>query len=93
MKNITKNTKTILFASLIAAMLLPFSAMEFADAKTNADDIKTKEDFKQDVKDWIRSQNGETKAEKTSSLKIEYNEVLLELITKIPSGYRSTIRF
>ena len=83
MKNTTKNTKTILFASLIAAMLLPFSAMEFADANTNADDVKTKEDFKQDVKDWIRSQNGETKAEKISSLKIEYNEFLLELITKV----------
>ena len=35
MKNITKNTKTILFASLIVAMLLPFSAMEFAEAKTS----------------------------------------------------------
>ena len=33
MNNITKKTQTILFASLIAAMILPFSAMEFAEAK------------------------------------------------------------
>ena len=32
---ITKNVKTILFASLITAMILPFSAMEFAQAVTN----------------------------------------------------------
>jgi len=32
MKN---KTKTILFASLIAAMILPFSGMQFAEAKTN----------------------------------------------------------
>jgi len=33
MKNITKKTQTILFASLIAAMILPFSGMNTADAK------------------------------------------------------------
>ena len=32
MKNISKTTKTILFASLIAAMILPFSGMNFAQA-------------------------------------------------------------
>jgi len=35
MKNITNKTKTILFASLIAAMILPFSGMDFAEAKTD----------------------------------------------------------
>jgi hypothetical protein len=35
MNNITKTTKTILFASLIAALILPFSAMNFADAETD----------------------------------------------------------
>ena len=70
-------TTTILFALLVVATLLPFSMMEFANAKTNEDDdIKTKEDFKQDVKDWIKSQNDETKAEKISSLKTEYDELL-----------------
>ncbi len=33
MKHITNKTKTILFASLIAAMILPFSGMQFAEAK------------------------------------------------------------
>jgi hypothetical protein len=33
MKNISKTTKTILFASLIAAMILPFSGMDFAEAQ------------------------------------------------------------
>ena len=35
MKNITNKTKTILFASLIAAMILPFSVMSMADAAPN----------------------------------------------------------
>ena len=35
MKNITKTTKTILFASLLAAMILPFSGMMMADAAPN----------------------------------------------------------
>lgn len=41
MTNITKTTKTILFASLIAAMILPFSGMDFAEAKKEG--IKQKE--------------------------------------------------
>ena len=82
MSNKTKNTQAILFASLIVAMLLPFSALDFADARTNDNDIKTKEDFKQDVKDWVRSHNGEPKAEKISNLKIEYDEILSELVAK-----------
>jgi len=36
---ITKNAKTILFASLIAAMVLPFSSMEVADAAPKAPDF------------------------------------------------------
>ncbi len=32
-----RNTKTILFASLIAAMILPFSAMSFAQTDTSVD--------------------------------------------------------
>ena len=38
MKNITNKTKTILFASLIAAMILPFSVMNFAEAKEDSID-------------------------------------------------------
>jgi len=33
MKNITKKTQTILFASLIAAMILPFGGMNYAEAE------------------------------------------------------------
>ena len=42
MKNITKNAKAILFASLIVAMILPFSGMDFAVAqeKSNAEVVK-----------------------------------------------------
>jgi len=35
MKNLSKTIKTILFASLIAALILPFSAMDFAEAKND----------------------------------------------------------
>lgn len=51
MNNISKNTKTLLFTFLIAAMILPFSTMDFAEAK-KVDDKQTKntqkiEQFKQ----------------------------------------------
>ena len=42
MKNITNKTKTILFASLIAAMILPFSTMDFADADDEGKKIHDK---------------------------------------------------
>lgn len=38
MKNISKTTKTILFASLIAALILPFSVMEFAEAAISTEE-------------------------------------------------------
>lgn len=37
----TKTTKTILFASLIAALLAPFSTMDFAEAKVDTHDDQT----------------------------------------------------
>ncbi|MCJ8306571.1 MAG: hypothetical protein HRU07_05915 [Nitrosopumilus sp.] len=46
MNNITKKTQTILFASLIAAMILPFSGMDFATADRGND-----KDAKQDKKE------------------------------------------
>ena len=48
MKNITKTTQTILFASLIVAMILPFSGMQFAEAKVDKigkDIVKAKASF------------------------------------------------
>jgi len=40
MKNITKKTQTILFASLIMAMILPFSGMDYANADTQTENEK-----------------------------------------------------
>ncbi len=45
MKNITKTTKTILFASLIAVMILPFSGMNYAQAETNKTDQELIQDY------------------------------------------------
>jgi len=45
MKNINKTTKTILFASLITAMILPFSEMNYAEAEEVYDGTKVKESF------------------------------------------------
>ena len=76
-----RNTKIMLTISLIAAMLIPFGMVNAtASEADNIGDVKTKEDFKQDVKNWIKSGNGETRDEKISSLKTEYRDVLLELI-------------
>ncbi len=46
MKNITNKTKTILFASLIAAMILPFSGIRVAKAKQANDEKYTPENIK-----------------------------------------------
>ena len=62
MKNTTKNTKTILFASLIAAMILPFSMVDYADAdKNNTTSMKA-------IHEKIKNANGAEKKQ----LKSEY---------------------
>jgi len=58
MKNITNKTKTILFASLIAAMILPFSGTDFADAE-NADE-KTKRDVLTKTSKIIKTKSPDT---------------------------------
>ena len=45
MKNITTTTKTILFASIIAAMILPFSVMGMADAAPNENANETAKEY------------------------------------------------
>ncbi len=55
-KNITKTTKTILFASLLVAMILPFSTMDFAFADVSPE---IKEEAKKGHDAWK-----ELKAEK-----------------------------
>lgn len=63
MNNITNKTKTILFASLLVAMILPFSTMDFAEAEKNniGDEMKQ-------IHDQIKNTDG---SEKTT-LKAEY---------------------
>ncbi len=59
---IIKNAKTILFASLIAAMILPFSGMDFAEAKQ----VDEKSLVKEKIKDKMREQtNKDQKAKNT----------------------------
>ena len=59
MKNISKTTKTILFASLIAAMILPLSSMDTAEAyKDKVRDADFEKYLKKIIKnkgDWSRS--------------------------------------
>jgi len=47
----TKTIKTILFASLIAAMILPFSGMDFAEAEQEVDKKQRINDVSQKVKE------------------------------------------
>ncbi len=76
MKNITNKTKTILFASLIAAMILPFSVMGLAEAvqDTNNGETFIKNELsskdiplKQERKNLVKSHNlTESLSEKTN---------------------------
>ena len=64
-----KNAKTILFAALIAAMILPFSGMMMAEAapNENASD-KAKDKFKKDkelFKKQLKEQNRSDKDKET----------------------------
>ena len=44
----TKTIKTILFASLIATLILPFSGMQYASAETISDEIVNDRSFGQE---------------------------------------------
>ena len=87
MKNITKTTKTILFASLIAAMILPFSGMQFAEAEeqtTMTDDQKQKLINKvQRLENRIAETDNEKVKER---LKAKIQVVLKKLFDAVPSS-------
>ena len=86
MTHITKTTKTILFVGIIAAMILPFSVMDYAEAKSdNSNDKKTKQDLKNDVKKWLEDTNKNKKShgEKSKETKTKYNTLLRESIEEI----------
>lgn len=65
MKNITKTTKIILFASLIAALILPFSGMDFAEAEK----VNEKSLIKEKIKDNIKEQHDKDKKDKKTNTK------------------------
>jgi len=69
MKNLTNKTKTILFASLIAALILPFSVMSMAEAVPNENVDKIAKDKQHDeiAKNIVRLQIENQQLEKLST--------------------------
>jgi len=65
-----KNIKTILFVGLIAAMILPFSGMDFAEAKK----VDDKSLVKEKIKDKMNKQLLKDKAEKQDKKKFTSDE-------------------
>ncbi len=78
MKNITKTTKTILFASLIAALILPFSGMNFAEAKISKVEINQLE-INQIAKETLKQlKKMETEMNDINTIKSETDELNME---------------
>ena len=83
-----KNAKTILFASLIAAMILPFSGMDFVEAKKDnkkafEDELKnTFSPIDEEIKSYV---NGEMKypTYKKTELKAKYANELEQIVSTI----------
>jgi len=88
MKNITNKTKTILFTSLIAAMILPFSVMDFAEAKQADKDTHGKEirslfaDIDKDIKEYVKSDMQDPNAKK-AELKSKHADKLDRIVSKV----------
>jgi hypothetical protein len=68
--NNKKTIKTILFASLIAAMILPFSGMDFAEAKQ----VDDKSLVKEKIKDKMNQQADKDNIEKNTNTKFTSEE-------------------
>lgn len=100
MKNISKTTKTILFASLIAALVLPFSAMEFAEAAPNEnanekaihdEKVKKLKDTKKSYEKKLAKETDVKKKEKLrqiisrGDLFVELEQILYEELTETSS--------
>ncbi len=81
MKNITNKTKTILFTSLIAALILPFSGMNYATAEeaTETDQEKLKE-YRQALRQEMKetTDKDEKKELKLAIKRIKLMEKLLD---------------
>jgi len=79
-----KNAKTILFAGIIAAMILPFSGMDFAEAKssnTNYDKLSSQIDKEID-KFVKKSEKFSDNPEKLAKLKEKFADKQAKLIEK-----------
>ena len=71
-----KNAKTILFASLLVAMILPFSGMQFADAEEQTTKInKLGNAFEEKYLKWIQTDDPKVK----QSLKIQMDSIVEQL--------------
>lgn len=81
---ITKTIKTILFASLIAAMILPFSTMDFAEAQESKKVQTTAEKLAKIkiMKDEIQYRDGVTSGQSTNTdnIVIQRLEIIEELL-------------
>ena len=78
-------TKTILFASLIAAMILPFSGMDFAEAKSNdnTDYDKLSDQIDKEIDKFVKqSEKFSDNPEKLAKLNHKYAEKQEKLLTE-----------
>ena len=70
----TKNVKTILFASLIAAMILPFNTVDFVEAEKSDKKSLVKDKIKEKMKQQSDKDKKEKKPRKNTLLKnMEYH--------------------
>jgi len=74
MNNITKKTQTILFASLLTAMILPFSGMNNAYAETTTSNISI-EELDSDVKKLLEKSKSSTSKSEQQAIKKQLNEL------------------
>ncbi len=79
--NKTKTTKTILFASLIAALILPFSGMDFAEAKKSDDKYdKISEKLDREIKKFVeQSEKFSFDSEKMKKENVKLDKKIAEL--------------
>jgi len=75
-------TKTVLFGSMIAAMVLSFGATGMADA---SEKDQTKEEFKDEIKQWLQDldEDKKSRAEKTEELRQNYDKFLLDTVEHV----------
>lgn len=74
---IIKNAKTILFAGLIAAMILPFSGMQFAEAQESIGKIPTDKIIERTAEIWSSKYNTTEEFQAKTAYVKEYTEASL----------------